>query len=719
MNYKSGVFSYKSNILTKFGPIFHPNFIQSYSHKFKAIAEEILNSQGIILVYSQFIEGSLIPFALMLEELGYKKFGDKSLLNTKYNYPGITHNKNLTKSFKYIIISGNSNYSPNNEEEIAAAVHNNNTQGDKIKVVLISKAGSEGIDFKNIRQVHIIDPWYNLNRNEQIIGRAVRLCSHKLLPFNKRNVSIFFHTTLLHINEESVDLYTYRLAESKAIKISKITRVLKQNAVDCMLNLKQTLFTQDNFSKTLPIQLSNNTIIQYKIGDKPFSLLCDFEPNCDYKCINNEDIHDMIRSDIVDLSTYNYSFLEYNSSIIIDKIKHFFSSNHVSSITNLFLYLNKYPEIIVQFSINKMIDSQVIVYDKFNRPGNITMIGHYIIFLPTHSDHNISLFDSTTPLHFKHDKLQFKFKEHFDKTNTNTNNLPTKLDDELPPSNNPNDSPYIHKLIDNITKLFNLSFDTSNHSSPEYEKYIKDCLKTDTDTSWYEISNFVTKFLIEYDFKIIVIQQCICSHIIDYLTNEHKILFFNYLYQSIESLSPTLLIFYNYIQLRSFEFLETRAIILQKDNIASLLYVYNTDTKNWNIGLQTDIKHYKTNLAFLSRQTINNMIRQTNTIGFIELNKNQYLFKLKDLGDKLNRGYRCEQAKLHSVRNLSTQLLSLWNIDSDVFNKHKRELNCILIEILLRYASLENIDDDIWFIDSFEFVSINTFLQVLQKISTD
>ena len=54
-----------------------------------------------------------------------------------------------------------------------------NKDGEKIKVILITKAAAEGLDFKNVRQIHIIDPWYNMNRIEQIIGRGVRTCSHK------------------------------------------------------------------------------------------------------------------------------------------------------------------------------------------------------------------------------------------------------------------------------------------------------------------------------------------------------------------------------------------------------------------------------------------------------------------------------------------------------------------------------------------------------------
>ena len=34
--------------------------------------------------------------------------------------------------------------------------------GDEIKVIIVSKAASEGLDFQCIRQVHIVDPWYNI-----------------------------------------------------------------------------------------------------------------------------------------------------------------------------------------------------------------------------------------------------------------------------------------------------------------------------------------------------------------------------------------------------------------------------------------------------------------------------------------------------------------------------------------------------------------------------
>ena len=116
------------------------------------------------------------------------------------------------------MITGDKKLSPNNKNELNACTNPNNINGEIVKVIIISKAGSEGLDFKNVRQVHILEPWFNLNRTDQIIGRGVRNLSHCQLPYNQRNTEIFLYGTNLNTEEESIDLYMYRLAETKALK---------------------------------------------------------------------------------------------------------------------------------------------------------------------------------------------------------------------------------------------------------------------------------------------------------------------------------------------------------------------------------------------------------------------------------------------------------------------------------------------------------------------
>ena len=67
----------------------------------------------------------------------------------------------------------------------------NNLRGTQIKIIFIGPAGTEGISLSNVRQVHILEPYWNEVRIKQLIGRALRACSHKDLPMEERVVDIF------------------------------------------------------------------------------------------------------------------------------------------------------------------------------------------------------------------------------------------------------------------------------------------------------------------------------------------------------------------------------------------------------------------------------------------------------------------------------------------------------------------------------------------------
>jgi hypothetical protein len=194
-----GNFEYKKNTIDTYGKIFSKELIGNYSSKIKAIIDNIVNpetskvSEGVILIYSQYIDSGLIPMALALEELGFTRYGEdvKPLFKNKpcevvdVRTMKEPENKKDFMPARYSMITGETRISPNNVFEVKGLTDEDNKDGNKVKVVLISKAGSEGIDFKFIRQVHILEPWYNMNRIEQIIGRAVRNFSHKDLPVHQ------------------------------------------------------------------------------------------------------------------------------------------------------------------------------------------------------------------------------------------------------------------------------------------------------------------------------------------------------------------------------------------------------------------------------------------------------------------------------------------------------------------------------------------------------
>ena len=101
-----------------------------------------------------------------------------------------------------------------------------------------------------------------------------------------RNVQIFLYATLLsEPRQESADVYVYRQAERRAIRIGMVSRALKESAVDCLLNLEQTGFTVEDMQQTVEQVLADGLKIEYAVGDRPYTSACDYMSKCKYKCV--------------------------------------------------------------------------------------------------------------------------------------------------------------------------------------------------------------------------------------------------------------------------------------------------------------------------------------------------------------------------------------------------------------------------------------------------
>ena len=75
-------YKYRPDVEGKYGRIFTKEHIGKYSSKIKNICENVEKSTGITLIFSQLLPGGLVPIALALEEMGYKRYGNtKSLLS--------------------------------------------------------------------------------------------------------------------------------------------------------------------------------------------------------------------------------------------------------------------------------------------------------------------------------------------------------------------------------------------------------------------------------------------------------------------------------------------------------------------------------------------------------------------------------------------------------------------------------------------------------------
>jgi hypothetical protein len=710
---EKGSFEYKAQTLRNYGRIFSPSEIGKYSSKIKNICDNIVSSdgevdEGVIMIYAQYIDGGVLPVALALEEMGFTRYGDgaKSLFKTppveavdaRTMKPRVSRKADFMPA-KYVLITGDPRISPNNAFEVKAATSEDNKDGNKIKVVIISQAGAEGVDFKFLRQVHILQPWYNMSRIEQIIGRAVRNFSHKDLPFEKRNVEIFMYGTLLEKNkEEAADLYIYRVAEYKAVQIGHVSRVLKETAVDCIINHDQTNFTQDIMATyaqgTVEQILSNGKKIEdFKVGDAPYSAACDYMENCEYKCYPSKEIDDFKED------TYSEAFIMMNSEKIIQKIRTLMKERFFYTKNDLILRINTpkpYPLVQIYAALTQVIeDSNEYINDKYGRAGHLINIGEYYLFQPIElTSHNISIFDRSVPIDFKHGAVNFEIKPEMEvkKQVVDQRNLQEMVDE--------------YKVVDEkdnvLFKELKENFDTAVHYARSGEKIPRG------DENWYKHCGTTMRKLIKDGVPENDVLMFLVEHIVDLLLYKEKVELLNYLY-SLEVIHE------NSLEKMMKDYLDSKIIITRR-LIGIILFavdkrkimIFDKTAKKWIEAEPEDeieIANAAAEKFKIPQGTQFNIL-----VGFIDNEKsNRYLiFKTKQTDAKRNTGARCDEA----VKGKKIQILNTI-VGEEKYTKEntkgmvQSEL-CSLQEFLLRYYNKIKKDNKLWFF-SFELAKLYNF----------
>jgi len=203
--------------------------ISNYSIKFYKIYKKIKKSEGLIFIYSNF-----------------KGIGGLKSLITFFKAHGWKDYKTYGEGYKrYAIWSGDQTNIV--KEEIKFVFNQkSNSKGSKIKIMFGSPSIKEGVSLLRVEQVHILEPYWNISRMKQIIGRAIRFCSHKDLPARRRYVDIFLYLAT-YKGVKTIDQYIWSLAKKKYKLISKFEHALKEMSIDC------TLFHQRNNNKEEPI----------------------------------------------------------------------------------------------------------------------------------------------------------------------------------------------------------------------------------------------------------------------------------------------------------------------------------------------------------------------------------------------------------------------------------------------------------------------------------
>jgi hypothetical protein len=231
-----------------------PSQVANHSSKFALIMKLIENAEGIVLVFSNLAESGAQIFSMCLEEHGYESAIHRRLLKST------SGEIERGSKGKYILFAGDRISDSELRRSLQRLKSRSNVNGKEIKIVVASPRLSEGIDLRCIRQVHLLDSWHNMSRNEQVIGRGIRACSHQLLPFEKQNCSVYTHICRLpDSTQELLDEYLYRTRiEPIAIKIERVKQVIIESAMDCPL--------QQNINH-LPTEWKNLEIPQVRSED--------------------------------------------------------------------------------------------------------------------------------------------------------------------------------------------------------------------------------------------------------------------------------------------------------------------------------------------------------------------------------------------------------------------------------------------------------------------
>jgi len=250
-----------------------PEALQTYSPKFLHILENIQDPEheGLHLLYSQFrtAEGIGI-FSLVLEKNGFARFKiKKNHFNVweidisevdegKPTYALYTGTETSEeKELLRHIYNGEWNQIPESIGSVLKSKYRNNNMGEVIKVFMITSSGSEGINLRNTRYVHIMEPYWHPVRTEQVIGRARRICSHKDLPKALQTVEVYIYLMIFSEtqlkSDEAIELkrkdlskalprfpitsdqYLFEISEIKANLTAQLTDAVKESAFDCYI----------------------------------------------------------------------------------------------------------------------------------------------------------------------------------------------------------------------------------------------------------------------------------------------------------------------------------------------------------------------------------------------------------------------------------------------------------------------------------------------------
>jgi hypothetical protein len=356
-----------------------------------------------------------------------------------------------------------------------------------------------------------------------------------------------------------------------------------------------------------------------------------------------------------------------------------------------------YPLVQIYAALTQVIEnSNEYVNDKYGRNGHLINIGDYYLFQPIEiNDHNISIFDRSVPIDFKHSTVNFEIKPEAEITKqvVDKRHLKEMVEESriaLPAKDN------------ELFKELKENFDIAIHFARSGEKIPRG------DENWYKHCGITMRKLIKEGVPENDTLMFLVEHIVDLLLYKEKVELLNYLY-SLEVIQE------NSLEKMMKDYFDSQ-IITTRRLVGIILFavdkrkimIYNKITKKWSDAEPED--EIEIANAAAEKFKIPEGIQFNTIVGFIDNEKsNRYLvFKTKQTDAKRNTGARCDEA----VKAKKLQILNMI-VGSEKYTKDstkgmvQAEL-CSLQEFLLRYYNKIRKNNKLWFFN-FELAKLYNF----------
>jgi len=147
-----------------------------YAPKVKELLKQ-LEAPGKHVVFSNFIKSGLHVVAQALEKNGWISLEKAEEMQRKLDSSRYALRRRPQMSKVYALWDGS--IDDMQKQKIKSLANSRaNIDGSLLKVILGSPSIKEGVSFKHVQHLHMLDPVWNQSAKTQVEGRAIRFCSH-------------------------------------------------------------------------------------------------------------------------------------------------------------------------------------------------------------------------------------------------------------------------------------------------------------------------------------------------------------------------------------------------------------------------------------------------------------------------------------------------------------------------------------------------------------